>query len=419
MTDSQTSAAEQAPRPAPARAFWVWPWRYRESTAFVSALLLVGAALQLAGPLDVHLLRAPVSWGLFAALAAISIILGLTRWKIALWFSGPHLAVALIAALLLLSLIMGLTPQLAAPPPAPRWPDRLGFTRMTASWPFIIIYLTLIISLGAASVRRLRRRPTLLFALNHLGLWLLLTAAGLGAADRQRYTIWVEEGDVEWRGTLANGFVMELPLAISLHDFDLEYYPPKVTVISRETGKPQPEGRAEWFQLDPERPVGRLGQWEVKLEEYLHRAIRGKDGIYEESPRPEASPAARLTATGPAGQAASGWITDGGAAQPFQALNLTDDLALVMARPEPRRFMSDISFMTPDAPEPIRTTLEVNKPLKYGPWTVYQASYDQAAGRMSRQSGFDVVYDPWLKLVWAGLLVMAAGALTMIRREAN
>ncbi len=402
--------------PSPHRAWWAWPWQYRESAAFAIGLVAVGLALQLAiGPLDIHLLRAPVNWGLGLALMGLSLLFGLWRGRLARWWSGVPLAVSLIAALLFLSLIMGLTPQLAAPNPEPAWPDRLGFTRMTASWPFILIYLALIVSLGAATTRRIRRRPGLGFLLNHLGLWLLLVAAGLGAADRQRYTVWVEEGGLEWRGRLANGLVVELPLAIALADFDLEMYPPKVAIIDRRTGTPQPEGRAEWFQLDPERPQGVLGQWNLKLDRYIHLAIRGRDGLYEESPRPEAHPAALMTAIGPDGIAASGWITDGGAAQPFQALNLNDDLSLVMSRPEPRRFVSDVTLLTPDKPAR-RALVEVNKPLREGDWMIYQYSYDQAAGRLSRHSAFDVVYDPWLKPVWAGLLLMGAGAVSMIRQ---
>ncbi len=282
MTDdiSQEPPAETEQPGGPGRAWWAWPWAYRESAAFAIGLMAVGLALQLAGgPLDVHLLRSPVSWGLGVGLIGLSIFLGFLRGRLAAWLGGLPLAVNLIAALLFLSLIMGLTPQLAAPNPEPAWPDHLGFTRMTSSWPFILIYLALIISLGAATVRRIRRRPSLGFVLNHLGLWLLLTAAGLGAADRQRYTVWVEEGGLEWRGRLANGLVVELPLAISLADFDLEVYPPKVTIIDRQTGKPQPEGRAEWFQLDPEHPRGVLGQWNLTLDQYIHLAIRGREGI--------------------------------------------------------------------------------------------------------------------------------------------
>ncbi|UQZ91075.1 hypothetical protein C4J81_18360 [Deltaproteobacteria bacterium Smac51] len=413
MTGDMSKNLSAAPSADGNRTWWVWPWKYRESAAFVLGLLVVGLCLQLAGPLDIHLLRAPVSWGLGIGLSAMSIILGCLRGRLAEWLTGVPLSVCLIAAMLLLSLLMGLTPQLAAPNPDPGWPDRLGLTRMTASWPFILIYLATIIVLGAVTVRRIRRRPNLVFILNHLGLWVLLTAAGLGAADRQRYTMWVEEEGVEWRGRLANGFVVELPLAINLHDFDLEIYPPKITVISRQTGKPQPEGKAEWFQLDPERPQGRLGEWSVTLDKYIHLAIRGKDGVYEESPRPEANPAAHMIVRGPDGMLVSGWITDGGPAQPFQALNLTDDLALVMARPEPKRFTSDITFLTPDG-QARRVVLEVNKPLTAGDWMVYQYSYDQEAGRMSRNSGFELVYDPWLKFIWASLLLMGAGAVVMI-----
>lgn len=45
---------------------------------------------------------------------------------------------------------------------------------------------------------------------------------------------------------------------------------------------------------------------------------------------------------------------------------------------------------------------------------VYQYSYDQSAGRMSRHSGFELVYDPWMNFVWAGLMLMGAEAVGMI-----
>ena len=385
----------------------------------MAGLLIVGLALQWFEPVDIHLWSSPLSltFGtlLFILIAFLGGLASNTRpFK---WLSSVPLSVCLIGAMLLLSLIMGLTPQLAGPRAEPTLADRLGLTRVTSSWPYILIHLTLLVSLGLVIVRRLKqsRRPRLAFVLNHLGLWLLLVAAGFGAADRRAYTMWIEEGQVEWRGRLANGLVLELPLAIRLIDFDLEEYPPRITVIDRQDGRPQPPEKPDWHQLEPGREAQtRLNGWSMTIDAYIHRAIRGAGGAYVESPRPEAAPAALITAHNPAtGATVRGWITDGGPIQPFQVLNLDSDLALAMARPEPRAFSSEITVFTKDG-QRRQARVEVNKPLSLWPWMVYQHSYDQQAGRMSTHSGLEVVYDPWWPAALTALVGMIAGALMLI-----
>lgn len=399
-----------------ARPWWVFPWAYRESLLFVSGLLAVGFLLQLIHPLDFHLLGRPVNF-IVLALLLIPPLLGLWRPqnKLLIWLASVPLSVSLITAFLLLSLVMGLLPQSASPVLSSQLPHRLGLSSLTSSWPYILIQLATLICLSLAVVLRLRRKgvPKTAFILNHLGLWLLLAAAGLGAADRRSYIVWVEEGQVEWRGRTAQGLVVELPLAIKLHDFSLEEYPPKMAVIDKISGKPLPAEKAHWHQIEPGRDIaGHLAGWTVSVDKYFHMAVRGKDGEYVESPRPEAAPAALVTAVRE-GESHRGWVTDGGLMQPFQALTLTEQEVLVMARPEPKRFSSDITVFVKDLGDE-RLVVEVNKPLSLGPWMVYQHSYDDRLGRMSRNSGFEAVYDPWWPLVRLALWMMAAGAVLMI-----
>jgi len=85
------------------------------------------------------------------------------------------------------------------------------------------------------------------------------------------------------------------------------------------------------------------------------------------------------------------------------------------ARPEPRRFASDVEVALPDG-RMVRGVTEVNHPLKAGGWRVYQSGYDTAAGAASTYSVFEVVRDPWLGAVYAGFAMIAAGALAMIWR---
>lgn len=78
----------------------------------------------------------------------------------------------------------------------------------------------------------------------------------------------------------------------------------------------------------------------------------------------------------------------------------------------PRRFASDVSVRTRDG-EIVRHTLEVNKPLKVNGWQLYQYGYDALRGSDSPYSVLLLVRDPWLPAVYAGILMMLAGALCL------
>ncbi len=83
------------------------------------------------------------------------------------------------------------------------------------------------------------------------------------------------------------------------------------------------------------------------------------------------------------------------------------------ARPEPKRFASDVEVTLPDG-RTVRGLTEVNHPLRAGGWMVYQYGYDREAGPESGYSIVELVRDPWLPLVYAGFAMMAAGAAVMI-----
>jgi len=85
------------------------------------------------------------------------------------------------------------------------------------------------------------------------------------------------------------------------------------------------------------------------------------------------------------------------------------------ARPEPRRFASDVE-VTLEEGRSVRGVTDVNHPLKAGGWRIYQSGYDTAAGAESTYSVLEVVRDPWIGAVYAGFAMMAAGALAMIWR---
>lgn len=398
---------------------WQFPWRYKESIVFVVGIIIVGFMLQLLiGKFNFYLLQYPVNIILGIGIVLFLILFSFAR-KSAFyqWFSGVPFSVTIIGGMLILSLIMGLTPQLVKVNPHDH--DiftQLGFRQVTTSWAFVLIYFLTILSLGSLIVRRLIafKKQDYAFYLNHIGLWVLLFAAGLGSADIKRYVMHVREGEVEWRVYSENDDVLELPIAIQLNDFDMEEYPPKLAVIDRNTGIPLPEEKPEYFQIDLKKREGTLANWDINLDEYIHQAIRNSDSTYQEVPMPGSSPAAKVTATNKqTGAISKGWVCGGNIAQLYMTLPLDSQYCIVMTKPEPKRFTSDINVFTEDGGDE-HTILEVNKPLKIGSWTIYQYGYDNDAGKMSTYSSMELVYDPWLNAVYLGIILLAMGSICLL-----
>ena len=158
-----------------------------------------------------------------------------------------------------------------------------------------------------------------------------------------------------------------------------------------------------------------MADWNLELEEYIHEAVRKTDTSFQAIPMSGSMPAARVKMTNnKTKQEVSGWLTCGSVDQFVMPLELDSTYSLVMTKPEAKRFASDITVMTKDNQEPIHATLEVNSPLRMGDWMIYQYDYDHALGKASRTSGFELVYDPWLRVVYLGIILIALGSICML-----
>ena len=78
----------------------------------------------------------------------------------------------------------------------------------------------------------------------------------------------------------------------------------------------------------------------------------------------------------------------------------------------PKRFASEIQILTKSGKN-IETVVDVNKPHEVDGWKIYQYGYDTQMGAQSQISIFELVSDPWLPWVYAGIYMMLAGAVCM------
>jgi cytochrome c biogenesis protein ResB len=88
---------------------------------------------------------------------------------------------------------------------------------------------------------------------------------------------------------------------------------------------------------------------------------------------------------------------------------LEKNLGLWLLPPEPKKYESVLVISTMRG-EPDTVMLEVNRPFKTGGWSFYQSGYEEEMGAASQLSIIEAVYDPWLPVVYTGIILMLAGA---------
>ena len=118
------------------------------------------------------------------------------------------------------------------------------------------------------------------------------------------------------------------------------------------------------------------------------------------------------------GVSATGWVTSGSWFFPPQSMELPDGSELVMLPDQSSGYFSEVSVRTPDG----RTAdgiIEVNKPLKVGPWRIIQKGYDTSMGRWSESSTLQVIKDPWGWVLDLGIYSMLIGAVLNFMKVAR
>lgn len=394
-------------------------WKIKEGFVFGAGLILVGLALQFS--------VGPIHWSDFAfPINLIFLIVFLLILVLAYWlrrrvrlFSFLLTAEAAVPTLIYaaaLTVVMGLTRQVSA---HERAIDPIGLTQMLSFWPFVLVYLLLATIVGLITLRqilhfRLRELPSLL---SHVGLFLVIVTATLGSADMERVKLTATTDMPEWRATHEQGFV-ELPLAIQLEKFTIDEFPPKLLIINSQTGKSVPAKNPEIALIDKHFREGNILKWRIRVLKNLPLAapvVTSDTTKYVEWQSSGAVTALlveaqRMKDGRAVGPPTIGWVTCGSYLFPFQELKLTKQLSLVMARREPERYASRIHVYT-ESQKNIVATVEVNKPVSVDGWRIYQLSYDEAMGRWSETSTFELVKDPWLPAVYVGIYMLLAGAI--------
>lgn len=400
------------------RNLWQAPWGYVESFFIVFGAILIGFLWQISlGNLSIEILAYPTN--IIVGLIYIFLLILLQRKfsniLIIKWFTSIPATIVLLSAVLLMVLIMGTIPQSKS---ESSLINTLGLNQITSHWSFYIIQFLLLTTLGMVTIKRSLPfyKHNIGFILNHAGLFIALLAGLLGASDVQKWKMIVTENKSQQVAINDKNELKKMDFQVYLHDFHMEEYLPKVTIVDNTSGKVVlKEQNIMIDTLDTTKFS--FQNYEIEVEQYLSSA--GKiDNKYVAVKDLGTPPAALLKIKNlKNNEIQEQWLTCGSFLYPFEAIKLSDEYSVLMTFPEPKKFTSTVDFIASDSLKNI--TIEVNKPVNFEGWKIYQLSYDEEMGKWSQTSTFELVRDPWLLVIYTGIFMMIAGAIYLFWKGPN
>ena len=388
------------------------PWKYKEGFILAAILLIAGFLIELATP-QKGISIPSFPFNMYAGMTFIATIAFLHFFyqddHFVRWLAKMPAATSSILLIALLTILMGVFNQ--TDPDAEGLPAAIGLTHVSNSWAFLLAQLYVLTSLGLVILRRSipLKRKNFGFILNHAGLWIVIVSASLGTGDLRRLRMELHQGEPVWHAVDNKSNFHHLPFALELINFDIEEYPPQLAIVDSHTGQLSDPAQMPLPHIEAGK-ITTLLDWEITIEEFFPMAV-SNDGQFVPADATGAPPAAKVRAfNGSTGESHEGWITCGSFMYNVVYIRLDGRNVLIMTVPEAKKYQSHVIARTMQD-EPRELYIEVNKPPTIAGWKLYQMSYNQAMGKWSEVSVLEIVKDPWLPVVYAGFIMLLAGAV--------
>ena len=389
-------------------------WGYRRAFLRSALIFVVGVVLQLVvGDLDNSFLSYP--WGLILAVNYLYLLIVASvqsdKWKWVKQLSDHYASVSALASMVVMCIIFGFTRQDTT---TEGLVGALGFSRMTSSWPFCLMLLYFTTTLGLMAVWDIRhfRACGLARLMSHVAPFVAITAMMFGSGDKQRVTIRTSLDRPVFAGVDRAGRSVDLPFAITLREFKMEEYPPKLYLLDTRN-----ETSSEEF-LSAEHVGDKLSidGWQIEVREIVDMAGRIPDAKeFRAMNHVGAAPAVYIVARNQlSGEVREGWVSCGSFIFEPAYLFLDKQYAIAMPRREPKHYLSRVRVEEVSG-EQHDFSIEVNSPARIGSWHIYQVGYDTQRGRWSTTSVLECVRDGWSPVVAVAMwLTLFAGVVMFV-----
>lgn len=334
-----------------------------------------------------------------------------------------------ILLFLVACLIQGLVRQ-ESDPFAADWASRIGLRSFKDSAFLLSTLLLLTIDIGMLAIDRLLRRPGRFSSLIPLGIYVSTVTLLVGSAHLERYDMILWKGPPVWRVSSPaspNG-VKELPFAVQLTDFRIDYAAPTLYVVNIRTGMPIPEKHPAGISID----TGKLARfrtgasqaqqqtiadWDIRILDYIPQAWIREEGrgyacfsSHEEGWAPAVKAEVRSRKDG---KTRTEWIFYGSIVQIPLFIRLDSLHALGMGKPQASGYHAGVNIYRMDKGEgEIQNgAIAPNRPLRVGNYRIYLKSYKDTYGFWDPYVTLELVRDPWEPFTRAGLALVLLGIL--------
>lgn len=374
-----------------------------------SVLFFLGLVLHIFfGYFPLDDLKFPVNLIILGELFFMTILLYVffKKSKIVKFLSSGYAAISSIILFIVMVILMVLIPQV---PIENKFFELTGFNNITSHWAYVFASTYILICVGLITIKRLKpfNIRNIFFFINHFGLWLVLASASLGNADKLQLNITVPEGELIWYGFDYNQKYVEPDFALQLDKFNIEFYNPKLAIIN-DYGEMLSPKKFQPIKLK-EGLSFKYGNNDITLISVLENAIAKQDTAFLVAGMSEKTYVAQLLINSD-----TVYIQNSTNFLPPVIANIEKNVNLVILNPEPKYFGSEIQLFTKNGISGDKHIVEVNKPLRINSWTVYQTSYFKSPEHKGYISVFTAVFDPWLNVIYTGLILLFIGAIYLI-----
>ncbi|HPP33285.1 MAG TPA: cytochrome c biogenesis protein ResB [Ignavibacteriales bacterium] len=289
----------------------------------------------------------------------------------------------------------------------------IGLTHIVSSIPFTFLTLLLVINLLFALWKRIflpLSIKNVTFIINHLGILIVLLFGSIAAFDLIRTTMYIEKNKVIWYSFNDNNKdVVQLPFAIELKDFDIDYFEPNIQLLKIKDISNNKLDLISQVSVDKNK-ILKLKDFEIKIHRIIDYAWFIEDTVYTNY-SPGYTKAVYVTIKRK-NQMINSWLSFPTFVQNARYVRI-GDYVLMLSTPQPKKYISYVKVYEKSG-RVYDDSILVNHPLDIEGWKVYQKDYDQNLGEFSNISILEVNHDRWLSIVYFGLYMMIIGSILLL-----
>lgn len=382
--------------------FWEGTLGY--SHAVLTMVMALGIGVVFHRMIGYRSVPMPLVWFAAASLLAILILGRVARTnRVVHWLTGIPFAVISTATVSILALLGGVLTEKSIQ-------MKFGAPSMWASWPFLISIWCMNLNLVGSVGKRLwpLNYANITYLASHLGLAVAVVGGGISAVSVERQTVVLFHNIPTNKAQTWQGEEVTLPFEVTLREFRMDTFAPTLAFAQEDAKSKDGLRVLNGSELLKSGVSEKVAGHVVTVEKYWPRAVMaGED--WREVPWKSAGPAAYVTVKTPQGDVKKGWVSCGSPESSGALLQVSENSALVMNRPRPKKFQSKVEIRTDARVE--TKLIEVNKKATAKGLDIYQLSYDEKMGAASPYSVLEVVGDSGLPVVYTGIFTMLFGCL--------